>query len=110
MTEEPYATRRELDMVIARVDSLDRDGTRGVLALQAQLTDAVKDVTELKADLTGFKKDTQKWFEKHGEQHDQDLKDRTSGRRWMIGTAIAGLLALAAVLTLLVQVFQSVHK
>ena len=109
MPEEPYATRRELDMLAARVDSIDRDGTRGVIALQAQLTDVMKDITMLTSDVNMVKKDTALWFEKHGGQHEQDLKDRTSSRRWMIGTVIAGLVSMAAVLTLLVQIFQNIH-
>jgi hypothetical protein len=116
-SDDSPATRREFDLMISRIegldrslDSIDRDGTRGVMALQAQLTDTIKDITELKTELHSFKGETSRWFEKHSNQHQQDMRDRTSGRRWMIGTAIAGMLAMAAVLTLLVQVLQNVHK
>jgi hypothetical protein len=109
MTDDSFATRREFDMLVNRVDSMDRDGTRGVLALQAQLTDAIKDMVEIKSDLIGFKTDTAGWFKEHGKQHTQDQRERVSGRRWLVGTAFAGLMAMAAVIGLLIQVVQSVH-
>lgn len=108
MTDDSFATRREFDMLVTRVDSMDRDGTRGVLALQAQLTDAIKDMVEIKADLLGLKRDTSASFMEHGKQHQKDQEERVNGRRWLIGTALAGLMAMAAVIALLVQVVQSV--
>jgi|SRR5258708_28927767 len=114
MPDEPYATRREVDMLISkvsdldrRVDNLDRDGTRGVLAMQQQLTDAIKDMTEIKTDLISFKRDNAGWFKEHTVQHDTDQAERISGRRWLVGTALAGVLALATVIGLLIQVVQN---
>lgn len=109
MPEEPFATRREFDMLVSRVDNIDRDGTRGVVAVQAQLTDAIKDVMELKSDMGSFKRDTAVWFEKHSEHHEQEMKSRISSRRWMIGTAFAGMAAMATVLALLIQIVGSLH-
>jgi len=66
------------------------------------LTDVVKDLAEMKADLAGR-------FEAHQRVHDQDHADRISGRRWLIGTGIAGLGAMGAVLAMLADILQHIH-
>ena len=99
---EPAATQREVDILREEVHRLDDHGSRGVGAIQAQLTDVVRDITELKAEMSTR-------FEAHQRVHDQDHRDRVQGRRWLIGTAIAGLVAMAAALTLLVDILGHVH-
>lgn len=107
MTDQP--TRGEFDllkqMVVTgqtRLDNIDDHGTRGVTGLQAQMTEVVKDLAELKADVNAR-------FEAHTRQHDQDRRERVTGRRWLIGTGIAGLMAMSAVAGLLVEVLMHVH-
>lgn len=98
MTEPPG--RGEFDLlrqIVAtiqiRVDAIDVGGTKGVAVVQAQLTDLAKDVVRLEADLD-------KRFDEHVRVHVQDQRDRVSGRRWMLGTVVAALTVLVAILGL----------
>lgn len=102
---EPAASQRELDFLRAdqralsqRVDELDAHGSRGVIVLQAQVVELVKDMGQM----TGA-------FEQHQRQHQADARDRVVGRRWLIGTGLAGMASMAAVVTLLVQILSHVH-
>ena len=97
-------TRGEFDllrqMVTAnqtRLDTIDAAGTRGVGVVQAQLVEVVKDLTELKADVN-------KRFDAHQNVHEQDQRDRAAGRRWLIGTLIAAVVMLTAILALAVNI------
>jgi len=113
MMSEPYVTRREVDMlktasdieharISTRLESMDDHGTRGVGTMQLQIVDLVKDVTELKTEMNAR-------FEAHQKVHDQDHTERVAGRRWLIGTALAGLVAMVAVIGLLVDLVRTVH-
>lgn len=90
-------TRSEFNMLISRIESLDRDGTRGGLALQQQMTDTIKDIAELKAT-----------FVAHEEVHKAERIERTNGRRWIIGMVIAGIAALGGLYGFLAIIFQHV--
>lgn len=81
-----------------RIDSIDDHGTRGVVALQTQMLDLVKDVGKLEISL-----------EKHEQSHVEERKDRQRARRWIIGTAIAGIASMSAVIGLLIEVLMHVH-
>lgn len=96
------AWRRDFDRLITRVDSIDRDGTRGVAVLQAQMTDLAKDVAELKGE-------SHTWQEAHERQHMADAAERVSGRRWLVTTAIAGLASMATAIGLLIDIASHVH-
>jgi hypothetical protein len=61
---------------------LDDHGSRGVGTVQAQLTDVIKDVTELKAEMNNR-------FTEHQRQHERDEDKRTTARRWSMGFAVA---------------------
>lgn len=102
-----YVTWREFEQHLAadetqkeRVNAMDVQGTRGVGVVQVQVTELVKDFAELKASV-------QQWQGQHEQQHERELNQRVIGRRWAIGTAIAGLgllVAMAAmVATLLIH-------
>jgi len=102
---EPAASQRELDLLRAdqrslshRVDDLDAHGSRGVLILQAQVTELVKDLGQLNGS-----------FEQHQRQHQADSRDRIVGRRWLIGTGLASMATMATVITLLIQVLGHLH-
>lgn len=84
-----------------RVESIDDHGTRGVVGLQAQIVDLVKDVTELKADLV-------KRFDNHDSVHRKEEDDRRATRRWIIGMSIAAMAALAAILTVVITILMHV--
>jgi hypothetical protein len=84
-------TRRELDLlknqadrehseIRHRLDVLDTGGTRGILALQVQVTDLIKDVTELRVAV----KD-------HTKEHETEERARVVSRRWVITAVIAAL-------------------
>ena len=94
--------RRDLDRLAARVDQMDQHGTRGVTAIQVQITDLVKDLAELKGE-------TRAWQEAHSAAHAQEARDRVMGRRWLIGTGIAGIVAMATAVGLLIDIAAHVH-
>lgn len=102
MTEQP--TRGEFELLKqivtanqTRLDSIDNIGTRGVGVVQAQLVEVVKDLADLKADVN-------KRFDDHQRVHEQDLRDRVSGRRWLTGTLIAAIVMLVAILGLAINI------
>ena len=90
---EPFATRRELDMLRTRVDLMDTNGTRGVILVQERLADLGKDVAKLEGQMTA-----------HELLHERDRKERVSGRRWLAGTVITTAGAMVAILALLVDI------
>lgn len=121
MADEPYATRREFDMLASRVDSIDNNGTRGVGGLQAQLSDAIKDITEVKLDVAAFKTETTKWFEQHIVQHNEDMKsraeerekdrrERTLERRWVLGFIVSILVAIGGMYEFLNVILSHIHS
>lgn len=99
---EPVASRRELDQLREDVRRLDEHGTRGIGVVQAQLTDVVKNLAEMKSEVNTR-------FEAHQRVHDRDEQARVSGRRWMIATTATMLGGLAGVLGLLVEILQHLH-
>lgn len=98
MTETPV-TRGEFDLlaqiVYTNQTRLDQGG--GVGVVQAHLVGVIKDLAELKAEVD-------KRFDAHQLIHDRDQADRVNDRRWMIGTLIAALVLLVAVLGLVAQI------
>lgn len=86
-----------------RIESIDDHGTRGVGILQAQIVELLKDITDLKTSLVTF-------ISEHSRTHKEESNDRTNGRRWMVGTAIAGVMALTAILTVVVLIYQHTGK
>src|SRR5262249_60914281 len=91
--------RRELDQLHqadrdlrSAISDLDNHGSRGVLQLQGQVTDLIKDMTELKLA-----------FQSHESQHEKEQADRRNAHRWVIGTVIAGIAGFSAVIGLLVD-------
>lgn len=93
---ERAASQRELDQLRARVDMIDVQGTRGVGVLQTQVMELIKDLAELRAQAGS-------WQERHDSQHAADTRERVIGRRWVVGTCIAIVVMLTAVLTLTLQ-------
>jgi hypothetical protein len=101
-TPEATASRREVDQLREDLHRLDEHGTRGVSAMQVQLTDLLKDVIELKTDV-GVR------FDAHEREHDKDEDKRVQARRWLIGAGIAGAASVAAVVGLLIDVLSHLH-
>jgi hypothetical protein len=71
----------------------------GVAVLAVQLTEVIKDVTALQAELAS-----------HRSEHQQEKRDRASGRRWLIGVTIALLGLIGGLYPFLAQVLQHLHK
>lgn len=95
MTE---VTRGEFDMLRAmvadqgnRIMSLDEHGTKGVIVVQAQLAEVIKELAELKADFKAEK------------------TARTLTRRWILGLAVAATGAVAGLTTALIETLAHLH-
>lgn len=86
----------------ARLNSIDDTGTKGVAVVQSQLTEVVKDLTELKADVTAR-------FTAHQTVHETDQRERRDGRRWLVGISLTGIATMVAVIGLLIGVLTSLH-
>jgi hypothetical protein len=84
VADDVYATQREVDQLRAEIVRIDDHGTRGIGVVQTQLTDVIKDVTELKAEMNAR-------FSSHQQQHDRDETARAANRRWAVGLAVAML-------------------
>lgn len=119
MTEQS-PSRGEFDLlrqIVAgqgqRLETIDSSGTKGVAVVQAQMTDVVKDLAELKTEVNvrfdSAAKGELQWHKDHLTMHEQEKRDRVTGRRWLIGTGVAGVASMAAVLALLVDVLHHVH-
>lgn len=108
MAEEAYATRRELDMVRDDIRSLRSDvgaltgGSTGVPVLQDRLIEMTKDIAELRGDMNSR-------FTDHLKAHEQANRDRVTGRRWLIGTAFAGIGALAGLYAMIFDLIARTH-
>lgn len=76
-----------------RVESMDQGGTRGVAVIQVQVTGLTKQLSDLETDM-------RTWQVAHSATHDAEATRRLSGRRWAVGTAIACLGALIALITM----------
>lgn len=81
-----------------RLDSIDDHGTRGVVSLQTQMLDLVKDVGKLELAM-----------ENHEKTHKDERKERDRNRKWFISTTIAGLMLLITILALLAEVLMHLH-
>jgi hypothetical protein len=96
------ASRREVDLLRAEMLRLDDHGGRGVIALQVQLVDLVKDVTEMKVEMNTR-------FDAHVKVHADAEQRRIAGRRWMVGAVFAGAASMAAVIGMLWEILSKVH-
>jgi hypothetical protein len=96
------ASRREVDQLRAEMLRLDDHGGRGVIALQVQMVDLIKDVTEMKTDMNTR-------FDAHAKVHEADEQRRIAGRRWVVGSVIGGTAAMATVIALLFDVLGHLH-
>lgn len=97
--------RRELDLLHQAdrdlrqaIADLDNHGSRGVLALQSQVTDLIKDMAEIKVAIGA-----------HETQHENEARERRNGRRWMVGAVFTGMSGFAAVIAILIDVLRHLH-
>jgi hypothetical protein len=97
--------RRELDLLREgtrdlrqAISDLDNHGSRGVLQIQQQVLDLIKDMSEVKLAL-----------QVHEQQHEREEADRKVGRRWLIGSLIGGVGCFATVIGILLDISRHVH-
>lgn len=109
MTDDQYATRRELDMVRddirairSQLQDFDAGIGRGVPVLQDRLLELVKDMTELRTEMTTK-------FAGHLQDHKDAQRERVSGRRWLIGTVFVALGALGGLYAILIDLLSRIH-
>ena len=69
---------RRVDDLSARLDRMDENGTRGVDGLRIE-------VRELRVDLNA-----------HEDLHRKSAEEQATARRWFVGLAVSGVLALLA--------------
>ncbi len=94
--------RTRLSTLEARIEFIDGHGSRGIGALTTRMDNVVNDLAEVRVTLSDF-------IKTHGNEHRKDLDDRQSGRHWLIGTAIAGIVSMTAVITLLLTIINTIH-
>lgn len=80
--------RRQIRDLAARVERLDREGTR---ALSERVSRLAHDMSELSQEMT-----------RHERRHERELELRRSRTRWLVTVLIAGLAAIEAPLAYLV--------
>lgn len=89
-------TRHEFDRVWSRLDVMDSQGTRGVNALQIQVGDLIRDVSDLKVETVSWQKD-------HEKQHQDSQLERKHDRRWLIaGVLIPSILVIISAIGLVI--------
>lgn len=94
MSDESPATRREVDQLTARIDSIDRHGTRNSGLQELAIRQTAAAVESLKGEMTTG-------FAAHARQHELDRQERITGRRWRIGATWAAVGAAAALIAAL---------
>jgi hypothetical protein len=101
-------SRPEFDMLMAtvtanqlRMEGIDVHGTRGIGTVQAQLTEVVKDLAELKAS-------GESWQVKHTVEHADEKRERVTGRRWLIGAVLTATGVLGGIVGLLIEVLSKI--
>ncbi len=70
-------TRADLAQLAQRMDWLDEHGTRGVGALQVQVTELAKDIGRIEAAQDA-----------HLAQHSQEAAERANTRRWLVASVV----------------------
>lgn len=105
--------QQTVDRIVKRIWDIDEHGTRGVSTLSVRIDELVKDLADIKGDMNGkfteIKNDVVAWLNKHELEHDKDRERQIKGRRWLIGTLIAGGLLLVGIITLLIQISATIH-
>lgn len=97
--------RRELDQLRETdrdlrhsIENLDNHGSRGVLQLQAQVTELIKDISGLRTAIVA-----------HDTQHVTERQERAKTRRWLITTIITTAGAIGGLYAMLFDVMTHVH-
>jgi hypothetical protein len=87
---------REHAQLRAAIQTLDVSGSRGVVGLQVQMQDTTKEIAKLQASVDSLRRDMDKRFDDHEQDHRTDEMDRRSTRRFWVTTGIAAFVAIEA--------------
>jgi hypothetical protein len=93
---------RRVGNVEVRLTWLDEHGTRGVGALQLQVSELIKDQAKLEAQVDRLQ-------ERMERDRKTDETRRVAAFRWRVGAAIAATASIAAVFALLADIAAQLH-
>jgi hypothetical protein len=79
---------RRIDANEQRIIALDEHGSRGVVSLQVQVTQLVKDVAKVSPSIDALRAEVKSQFALHEANHLAEESRRTSRIRWLVGTAL----------------------
>jgi hypothetical protein len=88
-------SREEFAMLRDQVNAVDA-GTRGMGAVAVQLTEVIKDVSDVRLELRQDVRELRDDLAGHRREHETEERARVAGRRWMIATVVAALVAIEA--------------
>ena len=92
-----------------RISQIDQGGTRGVAVVGVQVSEVIKDVADVRAELRADVAELRATLEQHDRRHDQENQARVTGRRWALGFAAAGAASIATIIGMLVTIAQHLH-
>lgn len=94
MSDADPVTRREVDQLTNRIESIDNHGTRNSSLIELATRQNTEAIKAVKDEIT-------QRFAAHDTQHRLDRDERIRSRRWRIGAATAGIGAMAALVAAL---------
>ena len=92
-----------------RISAIDQGGTRGVAVVGVQVTEVIKDVADVRAELRADVAELRDTLERHNDRHDQENRSRLAGRRWALGFAAAAAASVVTIVSLLINIAQHLH-
>ena len=107
--DEFMMLRDQVKANAARIEAMDQGGTRGVAVVGVQVAEVIKDVADVRQELRAEMQDMRGQLAKHEEKHETEARSRAAARRWAWTFAAGAGAALAAILTVLVDVASHLH-
>ena len=107
--DEFMMLRDQVQANAARIEAIDQGGTRGVAVVGVQVAEVIKDVADVRLELRAEMTDMRTQMARHEEKHETEARSRAASRRWAWGFAAASGTALAAILTVLIDVAAHLH-
>lgn len=80
---------RRIDASEQRLAALDEHGSRGVVGLQVQVTQLIKDLAQVQPALEALRQEVKAQFALHEASHKAEEQRRTGRTRWLVGTALS---------------------
>ena len=90
MADDRDIDRIDRDISGLRTDlrNLDDHGSRGVVGLQVQVSQLIKDVAQVEPAIEALRQEVRNQFALHEQSHQAEEMRRTSRTRWLVGTAL----------------------